>query len=246
VKHLDLFSGIGGFALAARWVGWETVGFCEIDPYCQRVLIKNFPDVAIYDDIRSLELDGIEEGIDVVTAGYPCQPFSLVGERRGESDDRHLWPECRRIISRCRPRFFIGENVVGHISLGIDQVLFDLEDLGYSVDVFVLPACAVNAVHRRDRVYLVAYTDSAGLQGFQDPRVLREGWKEWPEHTARLLKSERRLAVPAGSRGGVHDGIPNRVDRLKSLGNAIVPQVAEVIFRAINTAQGEQRETYGI
>ena len=157
VKHLDLFSGIGGFALAARWVGWETVGFCEIDPYCQKVLRKHWPDIPIYEDIR--ELDGRTVGhVDIITGGYPCQPFSVAGKQRGEADDRHLWPEFARLIREIRPRWVVGENVAGHISMGLDNVLADLEGFGYTWEAFVIPACAVNAPHKRDRVWVVANT----------------------------------------------------------------------------------------
>ncbi len=155
MRHLDLFSGIGGFALAARWVGWETVGFCEIDPYCQKVLRKHWPDVPIYEDIR--ELDGRTMGhVDIITGGYPCQPFSSAGNQRGEADDRHLWPEFARLIREIRPRWAIGENVAGHINLGLDGVLADLEGIGYTTEQFVIPACAVNAPHRRDRIWILA------------------------------------------------------------------------------------------
>ena len=158
MKHLDLFSGIGGFALAARWVGWETVGFCEIDPYCQKVLRKHWPDVPIYEDIR--ELDGRTVGyIDIITGGYPCQPFSVAGKQRGEADDRHLWPEFAQLIREIRPRWVVGENVAGHISMGLDNVLADLEGFGYTWEAFVIPACAVNAPHRRARVWFVGNTD---------------------------------------------------------------------------------------
>lgn len=236
MRHLDLFSGIGGFALAARWVGWETVGFCEIDSYCQKVLRKHWPDVPIHGDIK--EYDGQE--CDIITGGFPCQPYSHAGKQRGTDDDRHLWPENRRIVSRRRPRWYVGENVTGIIGMELDQVLFDLEDLGYSVDVFVLPACSVNAIHRRDRVFIVAHANSEGLQRIEDAGLPGKGWKGWPQHITGLLESERRLAVPTGKCGGVHDGVSNRMDRLKGLGNAIVPQVAEVIFRAINEVECER------
>ena len=160
LRHLDLFSGIGGFALAARWVGWETIGFCEIEPYCQKVLAKNFPGIPIYDDVR--ELTGETVGhVDIITGGYPCQPFSVAGKRRGVADDRHLWPECARLIRELRPRWVLGENVAGHINMGLDDVLSDLEGLGYTWETFVIPACGVDAPHRRNRVWIVAYSSSA-------------------------------------------------------------------------------------
>lgn len=158
VRHLDLFSGIGGFALAARMVGGiETVGFCEIDPWAQKVLAKNFPGVPIHDDVKTLE--GNEYGrIDLISGGYPCQPFSHAGYRKGSKDDRHLWPEMRRIIESARPRWVVAENVDGHVSLGLDQVLSELEAIGYTSTATVIPACAVDAQHRRDRVWVMGYS----------------------------------------------------------------------------------------
>lgn len=165
---LDLFSGIGGMSLAADWAGVQTVAFCEIEPYCQKVLKRHWPCVPIYDDVRKLtkkrlKEDGViddERTIDIVAGGYPCQPFSVAGKRRGTEDDRHLWPEMFRIVRELRPTWVVGENVAGHVSLGLDDVLSDLESEGYQTRAFVLPALAVGAPHRRDRVFVVAYTES--------------------------------------------------------------------------------------
>jgi DNA (cytosine-5)-methyltransferase 1 len=153
--HLDLFSGIGGFALAARWSGFETVQFVEIEPYAQKVLAKNFPDVPIHDDIKTFKADEFC-GVGLLTGGYPCQPFSLAGERRGKEDDRHLWPEMLRIIREARPDWVLAENVAGHVSMGLDEVLSDLENEGYTTQPLIIPACAKDARHRRDRVWIVA------------------------------------------------------------------------------------------
>jgi DNA (cytosine-5)-methyltransferase 1 len=160
VKKASLFSGIGGIDLAAHWAGMETVVFCEREPFPQRVLRKHWPHVPIIDDVRDftrkeLERRGIGT-IDIISAGYPCQPFSYAGKRRGAEDDRHLWPEVKRILSEIRPRWFVGENVAGHITLGLDDVLSDLENEGYTAQPFVIPAAAVYASHRRDRVFIVA------------------------------------------------------------------------------------------
>ena len=159
MKHLDLFSGIGGFALAARWAGFETVAFCEKNDYCRDVLRKHWDDVPMYEDIRRvtgdrLKRNGIEA--DIITGGFPCQPFSVAGKRGGKGDDRYLWPEMLRIIQEMEPAWVIGENVRGIVNMELDQVLADLEDNGYSTESFVIPACAVNAPHRRDRVWIVA------------------------------------------------------------------------------------------
>jgi DNA-methyltransferase (dcm) len=164
VKKASLFSGIGGIDLAAHWAGMETVVFCEREPFPQRVLRKHWPHVPIIDDVREVTREELEKRgvlgncrtIDIISAGYPCQPFSYAGKRRGAEDDRHLWPEVKRILSEIRPRWFVGENVAGHITLGLDDVLSDLENEGYTAQPFVIPAAAVYASHRRDRVFIVA------------------------------------------------------------------------------------------
>ena len=160
LKVLDLFSGIGGFSLGLeRTGGFETVAFCEIEPFAQRVLKKHWPDVPCFDDVR--KLTGADIGpVDVICGGYPCQPFSSAGKRQGAADDRHLWPEFMRLVAELRPSWVIGENVAGHISMGLDDVLADLETEGYACRTFIIPACAVGASHRRDRVWTVGYSDS--------------------------------------------------------------------------------------
>ena len=148
VRHLDLFSGIGGFALAAKMVGGiKTVGFCEIDRWAQKVLAKNFPGVPIHDDVKTLNPD--EYGrIDLVTGGFPCQPFSEAGQQRGKDDDRFLWPYMLRVVERSRPRWVCGENVSGINGLALDDCLADLEGIGYEVAPPInVPACAVGANH---------------------------------------------------------------------------------------------------
>lgn len=185
MRMLDLFSGIGGISLAAEWAGIETVAFCEIEPYCQNVLRKHWPNTPIFDDVRKISKDSlIEKGviddartIDLICGGYPCQPFSVAGKREGENDDRHLWPEMSRLIKEIRPTWVLGENVAGHISLGLDNVLSDLESAGYETRAFVLPACAVKTPHRRDRVWIVGYTERSGCG--REPR--RRSGKE-PEN----------------------------------------------------------------
>jgi len=157
LKVLDLFSGVGGFSLGLeRTGGFETVAFCEIDPYAQKVLKKHWPDVPIIDDIRNF--DGI--AADVICGGYPCQPFSNAGKRDGAADDRHLWPEMYRLIKSVKPRWVIAENVAGHITMGLDNVLSDLEAEGYAWWTFIIPAVAVDAKHRRDRVWILAHSES--------------------------------------------------------------------------------------
>jgi len=159
--HIDLFSGIGGFAMAAGWAGYSTRVFCEQDKYCTKVLNRHWPDVPVIPDIR--DFDGSKwRGAGLLTGGFPCQPFSQAGEQRGEEDDRALWPEMFRVIKEARPDFVLAENVAGLINMALDDVLSQLEGEGYSTGTVVLPACAVNAPHRRDRVWICAYSTGAG------------------------------------------------------------------------------------
>jgi DNA (cytosine-5)-methyltransferase 1 len=166
LRMLDLFSGIGGFSYAGEKLvgGYETVAFCEYDKHAQKVLRKHWPDTEIIDDVRELanDADRFRGLVDIVVGGYPCQPFSLAGVRRGDKDDRHLWPEMLRIIQAVRPTWVIGENVAGHISMGLDEVLLDLEAEGYQARCFVIPAVAADARHRRDRCWIIAYADREG------------------------------------------------------------------------------------
>jgi DNA (cytosine-5)-methyltransferase 1 len=166
LRMLDLFSGIGGFSYAGEKLvgGYETVAFCEYDKHAQKVLRKHWPDTEIIDDVRELanDADRFRGLVDIVVGGYPCQPFSLAGVRRGDKDDRHLWPEMLRIIQAVRPTWVIGENVAGHITMGLDEVLSDLEAEGYQARCFVIPAVAADAYHRRDRCWIIAHADREG------------------------------------------------------------------------------------
>ena len=162
MKVLDLFSGIGGFSVGLEKAGFETVAFCEIEEYPREVLKRHWPDIPIYRDVKQLTGERLRaDGIipDVIVGGYPCQPFSLAGVRRGEKDDRHLWPEVRRLVNEIRPAWCIFENVAGHITMGLDEVLSDLEAENYTARPFVIPACGVDAPHRRDRVWIVAHAN---------------------------------------------------------------------------------------
>lgn len=274
-RHLDLFSGIGGFALACRMVGGiETVGFCERELYAQRVLKKHWPDVPICNDIH--ELKGTDYGpIDLITGGFPCQPYSLAGERRGNEDDRALWPEMLRVIRKARPRWVLGENVPGIITLALDGVLADLEGEGYACETLCIPACGVDAWHRRDRVWIVAHESARPNEGAEsladtakredigrEPRDVEEasgcrpcgnasahaGGKAVSDDDGPRLEGEVPARACAGKSGlpgercewlsepavgRVAHGIPGRVDRLRGLGNAIVPQVAAEIIAAM-------------
>lgn len=263
--HLDLFSGIGGFALAAQAVGFQTIGFSEIEAYSCAVLKKHWPEITNYGDIRNIR----NVPADLVTGGFPCQPFSAAGKRGGTNDDRALWPEMRRVIAESKPTVVLGENVSGIISMELDSVLDDLEHLGYSAWPIVVPACAVDARHRRDRVWILGYANSGRSrraengQGYHagnngdtkrpdelcEPARPSGAWKENVADTngasrkgnERTERSEteraehqqphRWLAESGFCR--VADGIPHWTHRLRGLGNAIVPQVAETILKQI-------------
>lgn len=256
---LDLFAGIGGFSLAGHWAGFQTAAFCEIEPFCQKVLAKNFPGIPIYDDIRSLtkermEADGITT-IDIITAGYPCQSFSLAGQRKGQEDDRYLWPEVFRLIQEIRPTWILCENVAGHVTLGIDTVLSDLEGASYACQALVIPACAIDAQHRRDRVWIVANSESKRCRERGDERNIHKtngrqngqkrsispGPSESAEDVAKLGDTRGSFEEWAPwpvepSVGRVVDGLSRGMDRparIRALGNSIVPQVAHVIFEAM-------------
>ena len=157
MKVLDLFSGIGGFSLGLERAGMSTVAMCEKDPYCRKILAKHWPDLTIHEDIRNLDGKKYTNSIDLVCGGFPCQPFSVAGKRQGKLDDRYLWPEMLRVIKESKPRWVIGENVFGFINMALDNVQADLEREHYEVRKFVLPAVAVDARHRRDRIFIVGY-----------------------------------------------------------------------------------------
>lgn len=171
VTHASLFSGIGGFDLAAEWAGWTNMFNCEIDPFCRRVLAYHFPNAVQYEDIKTTDFTVWRGRIDVLTGGFPCQPFSVAGKRKGTDDDRYLWPEMFRAIREISPRWVVGENVRGFVNwsdgMVLDTVFSDLEALGYEVQPFILPACAVDAPHRRDRVWIVAHRADAGSESLQ-------------------------------------------------------------------------------
>jgi len=169
LRHLDLFSGIGGFSLGLEATGgFETVAFCEIEEFPRQVLQKHWPHVKQYKDIKELTYDKLKAdglgSIDIITGGYPCQPFSQAGRKKGEQDPRHLWPEYFRLIKECRPSFVIGENVSGHLKLGLDSVLADLEGEGYATRTFSISAASIGANHKRERVWIVANANGSRNQ----------------------------------------------------------------------------------
>lgn len=175
MRHGSLFSGIGGFDLAAEWMGWENVFHCEWNEFGQKVLKHYWPNAISYGDITKTDFTIHRGGIDIITGGFPCQPFSMAGKRKGTEDERHLWPEMLRVIREIQPRYVVGENVSGLINwdggVVFEQVQADLETEGYEVQAYILPACGVNAPHRRDRVWFVAHTQ---LHGHDDGTATTE------------------------------------------------------------------------
>lgn len=201
MRHGSLFSGIGGFDLAAEWMGWENVFHCERDEFCSRVLKYHFPRSISYGDIKQTDFSVHRGEIDIISGGFPCQPYSGAGKRLGKEDDRHLWPEMLRAIREVAPRFVVGENVRGLLNWNggvvLDEIYADLEAEGYEVGTFVLPAVGINAPHRRERVWIVAHANS-------EEREWRSGAgeQEWQE------REQRR------------DGVQRTATRLGEVGNA--------------------------
>lgn len=230
--HLDLFSGIGGFTIAAQNAGFETIGFSEIEPYACKILKQHWPNVTNYGDVRTIPT----VRCDLITGGFPCQPHSFAGKRRGSKDDRHLWPSMRDVIGRCRPTWVCGENVPGIIGVELNRVLSDLENLGYRVQPIIIPACAVGIDQVRQRVWIIAWNDSNPFSVRSQGQRSSEKRPWSRQQFEGLVQADLRLCVSTGKSGGVSYGLSNRSHRLKGLGNAIVPKVAEVILRAIYQA----------
>ena len=290
MKHIGLFEGIGGFSLAARWIGWETVAWCEWNEFGQKVLKHHFPKAEGFGDITKTDFTKYANTVDIVTGGFPCQPYSVAGKRKGKDDERHLWPEMLRAIREIKPRWVVGENVHGLVSwnggLVFNEVQADLEAEGYEVQSYILPACSKNAPHRRDRVWFVGFKNintsnpksnrARGLRykiekkgscisnelfgkcdriynstrtttntsiiggrenervGNREPKFINKNGKanDWGNFPTQ----------PPICRG--NDGVSKRLDTItlskwrkesiKAYGNAIVPQVALEIFKAIN------------
>ena len=280
LQHLDLFSGIGGFSLGLEATGgFETKAFCDIEKYPRQVLQKHWPHVKQYEDIKELnyerlKADGIDS-IDIITGGYPCQPFSIAGRQKGEQDPRHLWPEYFRLVKELRPTWVIGENVSGHIKLGLDTVIEDLESEDYSVRPFSISASSIGANHQRERIWILAHsrrsqwpraelrgenenetrqenanqfersssTSEVDVANTNDERLQRQ-WQSRNQFTSRFNSSRESSEEGQGTvgqgwwesepnMGRVAHGIPKRVDRLKSLGNSLVPQIPYYIGKTI-------------
>lgn len=270
MRHGSLCSGIGGFDLAAEWAGWENVFACEIDTFCQKVLNKRFPNTTIVGNIYEFDTRPYVGKIDVISAGFPCQPFSVAGKKKGTQDDRYLWDEVLRVVKEIRPLWLVAENVLGLLNIeqgvAFENICASLESAGYEVQPLIVPACAVGAPHKRDRVWIVA-KDTNGSATRR--RGTGNGWQVngqsgstiQVQQTADTESSciERQYARQRKKQSGgsswrtywfeaatklcrVDDGVPDRMDRLKALGNAIVPQVAYQIFKSIEqTVYFEQK-----
>jgi len=257
----------------------ETVAFCEIEDYPVSILKSHWPNVPVYRDIRELDGKQFRGKIDIVCGGFPCQPFSVAGKQKGQADDRHLWPEMFRIIQESKPSWVVCENVTGLVRLGLDDVLLDLENEGFTSQSLIIPACAVGGSHRRDRVWIIAHaehngfsaatvdgseqkavrdppegkdetvqlegicsagnvaeTNSSGLQGYTRPKQDKGKRQESlgqsvNEGFSRNWQPIRKPTQPAICLR--NNGVPDRVARLKALGNAVVPQIPELIGRSI-------------
>jgi DNA (cytosine-5)-methyltransferase 1 len=242
LRVLDLFSGIGGFSLGLeRTGGFETVAFCEIEAFPRKVLAKHWPDVPCYDDVRTLASASCGR-IDVITAGFPCQDISLSGRGEGIAGARSgLWAEVARLVGELRPLFVILENSPALLVRGFDVVLSDLAALGYDAQWHCIPAAYAGAPHLRDRIWIVAYPMQDGeltaTIGNLDWQILYQA--EWPEIADATGGHVAWAPEPCVAR--VANGLPNVVDRRSALGNAVVPQIPELIGRAILAALQDNR-----
>lgn len=225
--------------MAAEWAEIETVAFCEREPFCQKVLNKHWPDVPIFDDVTTLNKQAlIDRGVDVgaiklISGGFPCQPFSVAGKQKGKEDDRDLWPEMFRIIEELRPTWVVGENVANFVRMELDRTIINLESLNYSTRTFVIPACAVNAKHKRNRTFVVAHLDSVRVERGAEKPILRKRNLPLGQVSQPFSIAERRYDTFESRLCRTLHGIPNGVDRVRALGNAVVPQQIYPIFKYI-------------
>ena len=287
MNHLDLFSGIGGFSLALEKVGFKTVAFCERDEYCRLLLQKHWKGVKIYNDIKKCKGEDFKKEIgtiDILTGGFPCQPYSVAGKQKGTDDDRYLWPEMFRVIKEVKPTFIVAENVRGLINIQdgmvFETVCSDLESEGFEIQTFIIPAAGVGAPHKRERVWIVGYSKYNGSltskierrdnkindraeEGenttLQPERTSRSGnnvtmensgcelyerssirGKDEDETRKEITNQHQRSSSTSWRSwefepdvGRVANGVPGRAHRLRGLGNAIIPKIAEEIGRSI-------------
>ncbi len=245
LTHLSLFTGIGGIDLAAEWAGFETIGQCEWGDYATKVLEKHWPFVPKWKDIRTLTGDNFYERtgmrtVDIISGGFPCQPYSIAGKQRGKEDDRYLWPEMLRVVQEIKPTWVLGENVVGILGLGIEKILFDLESTGYQGGVFQIPACSIGAAHKRDRVFIVSYAIGKRWDGLeQEPSIRRpdidisNAFKPWNNAEHLSLDFYGTISNPSSGKKRNDDGLSEGMDRLECIGNAVVPQQVFPILKSI-------------
>ena len=239
MRVLDLFSGIGGFSLGLERAGMETVAFCEIDPFCRRVLAKHWPETPCYDDVRTLTAERLASDgvgpVDVICGGFPCQDISEAGLGAGLDGERSgLWSEIARLVREIRPAFVVVENVSALLGRGMDRVLGDMATLGYNAVWHCIQAADVGAQHIRDRVWIVGF-----LPDTSEERLVQCWGEQLSPHSQEEWQIRQRFDQPEPLR--VAHGVPNRLDRLGSLGNAVVPQIAEIIGRAILSARAASR-----
>lgn len=245
MRHGSLFSGIGGAELAASWMGWENVFHCEINKYNLKLLKQHFPESISYEDIKTTEFIQHRGRIDILTGGFPCQSFSVAGTRAGTNDNRYLWPEMYRAVREIQPRWVVGENVPGLISwskgLVFEQVQTDLEAAGFEVfPPFVLPACGLDADHRRERVWIVAHAAENG-SGDVFGKNAKSSKRETFPPTQRIPALRNEYSLLAANSRDVN-GLPEELDAIGSFGNAWVPQLALQIFKAIEQYEKHEQE----
>lgn len=251
MKHGSLFSGIGGFDLAAEWMGWENVFNCENNTFCQKVLKHYWPDAKSYTDITKTDFSEWRGRVDIVSGGFPCQPYSATGKRKGKADDRHLWPEMFRAIREIQPTWIVAENVPGIVNwsrgMVVKEIQTDLESAGFTLlPPVIIPACAVNADHKRERIWFIAHSNSKRCKGEQRQVLQEQTEMEKPTKTLVAHSSKRKFAniLPEPKTISRNNGIPVNLDGItfskwreestKGFGNAIVPQVAYEIFKVID------------
>lgn len=236
-KVFDLFSGIGGFSLGLeRTGGFKTVGFCESEEYPRKMLKKHWPDVPIFEDVRKLHAANFPETVDLICGGFPCQPYSFAGKRRGKEDDRHLWPEMFRLIQEAKPSWVIGENVIGFKNLGLEGCLDDLESAGYQTQVFDIPAYACDLQTLERHLWIISASD--GLRFKRGKSCKNQNFRDAWKFQGADQGEKDRWNLPASRICGVGERVPNRMDRLKALGNAVPPQIPEILGRMILTTLG--------
>ena len=254
LKVLDLFSGIGGFSLGLEKAGMRTIAFCETDEFCKEVLKKNWPGVKIHEDI--CDFDGRECGaVDVICGGFPCQDISVARGKNAKGLDGKksgLWVEYARIIGEVRPRFVIVENTSALLNRGLSTILSDLDSLGYDAQWHCIPASAVGAPHQRDRIWIIAYPSCKSVEPSQwAKKFAHEMAKAITNANSDRFKTTHKIREWVFSTAGdywqqampevlgVGNGVPNWSHRVKSLGNAVVPQIPEIIGKSILKAENE-------